>query len=91
MGGMVLGIHVRPRGGEPVAREADARRRLRLVAVRDSGFPDALPSMRFVLEERATERRAEAGPGFSPTLDLTRGEPVSVTVVNRLGEPLAVH
>jgi manganese oxidase len=67
------------------------RRRLRLVAVRDSGFPDSLPSMRFILEDRATGRRKEVGPGFSPTIDLTRDEPTSITVVNQLGERLSVH
>jgi FtsP/CotA-like multicopper oxidase with cupredoxin domain len=93
MGGLVMGVQIRPRGttGATQVTTPDPRRRLRLVAVRDSGFPDSLPSMRFVLEERATGRRAEAGPGFSPTIDLTRGEPVSITVVNRLGEPLSVH
>lgn len=46
--------------------------------------------MRFGLEERGA-RRVEAGPGISPTISLTRGEPVSIMVVNRLTEPTAVH
>ena len=90
MGGLVMGILVTPKRGERIAEPVQARRRLRLVAVRDSGFPDSLPSMRFVLEERGV-RRLEAGPGFSPTISLTRGEPVSIMVVNRLTEPTAVH
>jgi FtsP/CotA-like multicopper oxidase with cupredoxin domain len=90
MGGLVMGVHVRQRGGEPTTRAAAAaRRRLRLVAVRDSGFPDSLPSMRFVLEERGQQRVARTG--VSPTIELSRGEPVAITVVNRLGEPLSVH
>ncbi|MBC7897924.1 MAG: multicopper oxidase domain-containing protein, partial [Cytophagaceae bacterium] len=89
MGGLVMGVHVRPRGNETVRRPEGARRRLRLIAVRDSGFPDSLPSMRFILEERG--RRRDAGTGFSPTIDLARGEPVGITVVNRLREPLSVH
>jgi FtsP/CotA-like multicopper oxidase with cupredoxin domain len=64
---------------------------LRLVAVRDSGFADSLPSMRFILEERASGRRLAARTGFSPSIELTRGEPVSITVVNNIGEPLSVH
>jgi len=91
MGGMVMGVNVRPRGGDSAEREAGARRRLRLVAVRDSGFPDSLPSMRFILEEPAAASRSVARTGFSPTIDLARGEPVSINVVNRLAEPLAVH
>lgn len=92
MGGLVIGVTVQPRGSEPLAASPERERRhLRLIAVRDTGFPAAFPSMRFRIEETATSRKTDAGPGFSPTLDLTRGEPVSITVVNRLGEPLSVH
>lgn len=95
MGGLVMGVLVRPRTGAsgPVATGAGSapRRRLRLIAVRDSGFPDSLPSMRFVLEERATGRRTAGVSGFSPTIDLARDQPVSITVVNQLGEPVSVH
>ncbi|MBC7842881.1 MAG: multicopper oxidase domain-containing protein [Gemmatimonadaceae bacterium] len=106
MGGLVMGVLVRPRPGErslPVTSRTGAagtgtgvtpdapRRALRLVAVRDSGFPDSLPSLHFRLEERATGRQATAHPGFSPTIELARGEPVSISVVNQLGEALSVH
>lgn len=91
MGGMVMGIHVRAGRGETAQPEANARRQLRLVAVSDSGFPALLPSMRFELEERASGRRIAARPGFSPSIELLRGEPVSITVVNKLNEPLSVH
>ena len=89
MGGLVMGIHVKPRTGASVARTIDVRRRLRLVAIRDAGFPDSAPSMRFVLEERG--QRLAARPGFSPTIELARGQPVAITVVNQLSEPLSVH
>ena len=45
--------------------------------------------MRFVLEERG-QRRSER-TGFSPTVNLSRGEPVAITVINRLATPTAVH
>lgn len=90
MGGLVLGITAQPRKGATVAEPPRGRRQLRLVAVRDEGFPDTAPSLRFVLEEHGTGRR-EAGTGFSPTISLRRGEPVSITVVNQLSEPTAVH
>jgi hypothetical protein len=89
MGGLVMGVHVKSRVSESVTRPVDVRRRLRLIAIRDSGFQDSAPSMRFVLEERG--RRLAARPGFSPTIELSRGEPVAITVVNQLGEPLSVH
>ncbi len=91
MGGLVMGIHVRAGQVATAGGPDDARRRLRLVAVRDSGFPASLPSMRFVLEEPAAGRRRAMRPGFSPTIDLVRGEPVSISVVNQLNEPLSVH
>ena len=45
--------------------------------------------MRFVLEEHG--RRTDTGRDFSPEIDLTRGEPVSITIVNHLAEPTSVH
>lgn len=91
MGGMVMGVHVTAGFGETAERETTTRRQLRLVAISDSGFPDSLPSMRFVLEDPASGRRIGARPGFSPSIDLVRGEPVTINVVNQLREPLAVH
>ena len=90
MAGLVMGIRVKPKTGEQIANPAAGRRRLRLVAIRDSGFADSVPSMRFVLEERGAPTQ-DGGPGFSPPINLTRGEPVSIMVVNRLTEPTAVH
>lgn len=89
MAGLVLGVTVHPRGRATMAEPARDRRRLRLVAVQDSGFPENAPSLRFRLEDGRVS--AEAGPGFSPPIDLRRGEPVSITVVNTLREPTAVH
>ncbi|HEY7877368.1 MAG TPA: multicopper oxidase domain-containing protein, partial [Gemmatimonadaceae bacterium] len=100
MVGLVLGTIVADR---PVARTVAASsdktpRRLRLVAIADSDSMPAfhayarvasLPRMRFALEEHG--RRIEAGKDFSPELDLTRGEPVAITVVNRLPLPTSVH
>jgi len=73
---------VDPRRGE---------RRLRLVAQADSGGTDANPSYGYVLHEgtSATPARGPLLPG--PTIMLERGKPVSITVVNRLREPTAVH
>jgi manganese oxidase len=90
MRGLVLGIHVRPRPGERVVEHPRGRRQLRLVARQDAAFSDSAPSMRFVLQERGRATQ-DAGPGFSPTIELQRGEPVSITVVNELPEATAVH
>jgi FtsP/CotA-like multicopper oxidase with cupredoxin domain len=85
MAGLVIGIEVRPRAGDPVAGPGPPRRQIRLVATADRAFPDSAPLMRYVLG-------ASAGTeAISPPLFLTRGEPVAITVVNRLAEPTAVH
>jgi FtsP/CotA-like multicopper oxidase with cupredoxin domain len=60
-----------------------------MVAITDKGFPDSAASMRFVLEENG--RRVEAGTGFSPAINLTRGVPVSIMLVNHLAQPTSVH
>jgi FtsP/CotA-like multicopper oxidase with cupredoxin domain len=95
MGGLVLGVAVAPKRGERIATPGPGIRKVRMIAVADSGFSDSLPSMRFVIEERqgpgAALRRADAGPGFSPPLNLVKDEAVSITVVNRLREATAVH
>lgn len=87
MNGLAIGIRVKPRGDERVVAQSSYRH-LRLIAVRDAGFPDSAPSMRFVLEDKG--RRVEAR-GMGPTLYLTRNEPVRITVVNTIGEPTSVH
>jgi manganese oxidase len=92
MGGLILGIQVAGARG-PVVNESESegpRRKIRLVAVQDSGFPADGPSLRFRLEERGAPT-GDAGPGFSPPIVLQRGQPVSITVVNHLREPTAVH
>jgi FtsP/CotA-like multicopper oxidase with cupredoxin domain len=89
MVGLVLGIDVADRPGTRSAAAPVAARRLRLVAIRDAGFADSAPSMRFVLEENG--HRTEARPGFSPAIELTRGVPVSIMVVNHLTSPTSIH
>jgi hypothetical protein len=92
MSGLVMGIKVEPKRGRAFTDADPPRRRLRLVALSDSGFPDTAPSLRFRLEElRRGGQRKEARQGFSPTIELTRGEPVSIMVVNTMREQTAVH
>ncbi|MDB4881678.1 MAG: multicopper oxidase type 3 [Gemmatimonadetes bacterium] len=91
MGGLVMGIAVRgPDRTSASTRDAN-RRRLRLVAQRDSGGTDGEPSYGYALFEgnAATPSSAALLPG--PTILLARGEPVSITVVNRLPEATSVH
>jgi manganese oxidase len=89
MAGLVMGIEVRPREGEPLAAPEPERRRIRLVATADPGYPDSVPLMRYLPDSAP----APSGPSaaISPPLYLTRGEPVAITIVNHLREPTAIH
>ena len=51
--------------------------------------PDSVPEMHFVLEEHG--HAVDVGRDFSPEIDLTRGVPVSIMIVNHLAEPTSVH
>jgi FtsP/CotA-like multicopper oxidase with cupredoxin domain len=91
MGGLVMGIEVRPRKATDVMAPAGKARQLRLVARVDSGGTDAEPAYGYELQEggKTTSVPGRLIPG--PTIVLKRGEPVSITVVNELSEPTAVH
>jgi FtsP/CotA-like multicopper oxidase with cupredoxin domain len=92
MGGLVMGIEVRGRDAHPVVQAGEAaRRQLRLVAQQDSGGSDAEPAYGYVLHEGATATPSTSPLLPGPTIVLERGKPVSITVVNRLREPTAVH
>ena len=91
MGGLVMGIEVRgPDRAVPSTRES-VRRRLRLVAQRDSGSTDASPAYGYALYEGAATVPTSATMLPGPTIMLQRGQPVSITVVNHLPEATAVH
>ena len=80
MTGMVLGVIVDgPASAEPWPMETGPARKLTLVMEpQPQGFGDA-PALTF----------SSRVPG--PTLVLTRGEPVEITLVNRLSEATAIH
>ena len=93
MVGLILGVSIADRPGAPTAAEARSQRRLRLVALTGPDVagrgPDGVSSMHFAIDENG--RRVDESKDVSPELDLTRGEPVSIVVVNQLHEPTSVH
>lgn len=93
MGGMVVGIEVAARRGVPHARDDATRPRALRLLVRDAlGGTDAVPLHAYALHAPGTpEPPPDSGITASPVLDLVRGEPVRITVVNRLRVPTAVH
>ena len=94
MVGLVLGTIVSARPGVVAAGSpSPAARQLRLVAERVAtqtlDSDNRMPRVHFVLEERG--RRTDTHTDFGPQLDLVRGEPVAITIVNHLAEPTSVH
>lgn len=57
----------------------------------DTGGTDAEPAFGYTLESIAPGDAPSPPYLPSPTIVLKRGEPVSITVVNKLSEPTAVH
>jgi FtsP/CotA-like multicopper oxidase with cupredoxin domain len=91
MGGLVMGIEVRPKGTPASGPNDGPRRRLRLVATVDSGSTDSEPAYGYVLQDGTSTRPSHSPLLPGPTIVLRRGEPVSITVVNELAEATAVH
>lgn len=89
MAGLVIGAIVTPRRGV-VARHPSHERHIRLVAENTpAAGAQALPRMAFVLEEGG--QRIDTHTDWSPELDLVRGQPVAITIVNHMDEPTSVH
>jgi FtsP/CotA-like multicopper oxidase with cupredoxin domain len=92
MAGLVLGLHILPSGAAPKLNEQAVQpRKLRLVAQLQPGRYGRDPGFAFALHEGPGE--AEQGSGLipGPPIVLTRGQPVEMTVVNKLPEPTSVH
>ncbi len=92
MGGLVMGVEVRPKGPATPAKEVAARRSLRLIARVDSGGTADEPAYGYVLQDAGKPSPSADSPLLpGPTIVLKRGEPVAITVVNELPEATAVH
>jgi FtsP/CotA-like multicopper oxidase with cupredoxin domain len=90
LGGLVIGITVRPAGGRP-ARAPAPLRRLRLHAGKRANAFGTDPAYGFVLQADDHEPAADSVLIPGSTLELERGEPTEIMVRNRLDFPLAVH
>lgn len=97
MSGLVLGVVVKGRGGNPSVAATDraaadgARRTLRLLVRANVGSTPTEPKFTYAIHEGGGEPPPDTGRVASPPLVVVRGEPVRITVVNRLAEPTAVH
>jgi FtsP/CotA-like multicopper oxidase with cupredoxin domain len=89
MAGLIIGIHVLPRGPQPAASTKPAQR-LRLIVQSSPRGYNHNRAIGFVLQQGADPRRDSVMlPG--PTLVLEKGRPARITIVNRLSVPTSVH
>ena len=92
MAGLVLGLHVLPSRTVPAAEQPDTPlRRLRLVAQLQPGRYGKDPGFAFALQEGSGQATEPSGRIPGPPIVLTRGQPVEITVLNKLPEPTSVH
>jgi FtsP/CotA-like multicopper oxidase with cupredoxin domain len=92
MAGLVLGINVLPSRAAPNAKRHDMPlRRLRLVAQLRPGRYGNDPGFAFALQEGSAQAAEPSGRIPGPPIVLTRGQPVEITVLNKLPEPTSVH
>ena len=89
MAGLVLGIQVTGAGASPPS-DGRAPRRLSLVMREEPNRYGNQSGFRMDLEGVAAPR-LNSGPVPGPVIVLTRGEPVEITLVNRMTEPTAIH
>jgi len=90
MSGLVIGVHVRAAPNARPTSTSAPERRIRLLVREGTASTPGEPSFTYSLHEGGDEPPL-SGRGIGPTLDLVRGEPVRITVVNRLKETTAVH
>ena len=89
MAALVIGIRVTPRGAAPAAEPVDQQLRL-LVRSRAKVYGDYL-GYGFVLGGSPAEAVGDSLPVPGPSLEVTRGRRVAITLVNRAHEAIAVH
>ena len=89
MSGLVLGIHVSPRRAPEPPRGPE--RALRLLVRSRANVYGEYVGYAYVLGGSPAEAVPDSLPVPGPTLELTRGQPVAITLVNRAHEAIAVH
>ncbi|HEY7770181.1 multicopper oxidase domain-containing protein, partial [Longimicrobium sp.] len=93
MAGMILGIHVRaPRGQPtPAVESGSTRHRVRLTVLPHPTAPGATPVIANRVEEPGREGSASQSAAVGPAIVLRRDVPATITVMNQLAEPTALH
>jgi FtsP/CotA-like multicopper oxidase with cupredoxin domain len=91
MRGLVVGIQVAPARGHNEYRATNPRE-IRLLAQKDSRrLINQATAYGFVLQRGDTVPARDSVQLPGPVLELVRGQPVRITVVNNLDEPTGIH
>jgi FtsP/CotA-like multicopper oxidase with cupredoxin domain len=91
MAGLVLGIRVLPGKNRRAASTGQPTREIRMLAQSAPKRFGSVAGLGYVVQDGAAEPARDSITIPGPMLVLRRGEPVRVTVVNRLAEATAVH
>ena len=97
MSGLVIGMNVKPGPRPAMTTTAPVARHLRLVMQEaPRRYNDSTHGFGFILQERGRGSvrdtvASDSVPEAGPTMVLTRGQPVAITVVNRLRQQTGVH
>jgi FtsP/CotA-like multicopper oxidase with cupredoxin domain len=92
MHGLVIGLQVEPAPGYVAYDEPNARD-IRLLVQRKPGkfLEGSAPAYGFVMQKGDTAPPKDSVDLPAPVLELERGKPVRITVVNNLSEPTGIH
>jgi FtsP/CotA-like multicopper oxidase with cupredoxin domain len=90
MAGLVVGVEVAPSTAASAPPAGVAARRLALILTEEPKRYGDRTGYRADIEGIEAPR-LDAGPVPGPVMVLQRGEPVEITVVNRMTEPTAIH
>jgi FtsP/CotA-like multicopper oxidase with cupredoxin domain len=93
MAGLVLGVTVTGKSGAAaITDRSTVSRKLTLTVRSEPGRDGAHPPLGFTVTERAGDTPLDSPiPVPGPTIVLQRGQPVEITVANRLAEATAIH
>jgi len=95
MGGLVSAIEVRKADEDTttyaLAPANPKARRIRMLLRPVPGAPAVTPQYDVAFDQLGVEAPFTPERRVGPTLVLTRGEPVSIVVINRLPEPTSIH
>ncbi len=93
MGGLVTAVEVRPPEDDTARapQSPEPARRLRMILQPNAGGTPTTPLFGVTIDTAGLNPEMERGQRIGPPLILNRGQPTSVLVVNRTGEPTAIH